>query len=140
MIIIRFSLVFMIFFVLNTVSAQVSDDACSMKGKASFYAKSFEGKKTANGEVFSNELLTAAHRSLPFGTLVKVTNLSNYKSVIVRINDRGPYSKHRMIDLSKAAAKEIDLVQQGVGNVLIECIFFPTDEIERDVLPDSITK
>ena len=111
-----------------------------MKGKASFYAKSFEGKKTANGEVFSNELLTAAHRSLPFGTLVKVTNLSNYKSVIVRINDRGPYSKHRMIDLSKAAAKEIDLVQQGVGNVLIECIFFPTDEIERDVLPDSITK
>lgn len=140
MTIIRFSLVFMIFFVFRTASAQVSIEACSMKGKASFYAKSFEGNKTANGEVFSNELLTAAHRSLPFGTLVKVTNLSNYKSVIVRINDRGPYSKHRMIDLSKAAAKEIDLVHQGVGSVLIECIFSPSNEAEIEIVPDSIAE
>jgi len=140
MIFIRCSLLGLFFLMSNFLVAQVSNDACSAKGKASFYAKSFEGKKTANGEVFSNELLTAAHRSFEFGTLVKVTNLSNYKSVIVRINDRGPYSKHRMIDLSKAAAKEIDLVRQGVGNVLIECIFSPPNESELEVLPDSIAE
>jgi rare lipoprotein A len=114
----------------NYLVAQDSIQTCSEKGKASFYAKFFEGKKTANGEIYNNELLTAAHRTFAFGTLVKVTNLSNYKSVIVRINDRGPYSKHRIIDLSRAAAKEIGMVHQGVGSVLLECIFIPSDEIE----------
>lgn len=70
---------------------------------ASFYHKKFEGKKTASGEVFSNEKYTAAHKTLPFGTLLKVVNLSNQKEVVVRVNDRGPFSKTKEIDLSQAA-------------------------------------
>lgn len=98
--------------------------ACAPKitqtGKASFYADKFNGRKTANGERFSNSKLTAAHKTLPFGTKVKVTNLSNGKTVKVRINDRGPFVAGRMIDLSKKAAKRIDLVNNGVGNVKIK--------------------
>jgi len=83
-------------------------------GKASFYADRFEGKQTACGERNNNKNYTAANRSLPFGTLVKVVNLDNKKAVIVRINDRGPYAKGRIIDLSKSAAKEIGNLNQGV--------------------------
>ena len=101
------------------------------KGRASYYARLFEGRKTSNGEIFTNSHLTAAHRTLPFGTLVKVTNLNNYKSVIVRINDRGPYAKNRVIDLSRAAAKEINLLHDGVVQVLIECIYIPNSNSEE---------
>jgi rare lipoprotein A len=98
--------------------------ACAPKitqtGKASYYADKFNGRKTANGEIFSNSELTGAHKTLPFGTLVKVTNLSNGKSVKVRINDRGPFVAGRMIDLSKKAANKIDMVNAGVGNVKIK--------------------
>lgn len=90
-----------------------------VKGKASFYADSFQGK-TANGERYRKGKLTAAHKSLPFGTEVKVTNLRNGKTVKVRINDRGPFVKGRIIDLSKKAARRIDLIQRGVGEVKIE--------------------
>ena len=83
-------------------------------GKASFYADRFEGKQTACGERYHHKNYTAAHRSLPFGTLVTVVNLDNKKAVIVRINDRGPYAKGRIIDLSKSAAKEIGNLNQGV--------------------------
>lgn len=89
------------------------------KGKASFYADKFEGRKTANGEIFNQNDFTAAHKSLPFGTWVKVTNKDNKKSVIVRINDRGPFIKGRIIDLSKSAAKEIGKLNQGVFSVSI---------------------
>jgi rare lipoprotein A len=89
-------------------------------GKASFYANSFHGSKTASGEQFDKKDFTAAHRSLPFGTVVRVTNLNNGKMVFVKINDRGPYIKSRIIDLSKAAAKQLDLVDGGVGKVRIE--------------------
>jgi rare lipoprotein A len=128
----------MIFLVFGKLSAQDTIKTCTDKGKASFYAKMFEGRKTANGEIYKGELLTAAHRTFAFGTLVKVTNLTNYKSVIVRINDRGPYAKHRIIDLSKAAAKEIGLVHQGVGNVLLECIFIPP--VESELKSDSLVE
>jgi rare lipoprotein A len=98
--------------------------ACAPKitqtGKASYYADKFNGRKTANGEIFHNSKFTAAHKTLPFGTRVKVTNLSNGKSVKVRINDRGPFVAGRMIDLSKTAAKKIDMVNTGVGNVKIK--------------------
>lgn len=90
------------------------------KGKASFYADKFEGRKTASGEKFHQNDFTAAHRSLPFGTWVKVTNLDNKKAVIVRINDRGPFVKGRIIDLSKSAAKEIGNLNQGVFSVKIK--------------------
>ena len=89
-------------------------------GKASYYADSLNGNKTANGERFHNSKKTAAHKTLPFGTKVKVTNLKNGKSVKVRINDRGPFKPGRIIDLTKSAARKIDMVKQGVGEVKIE--------------------
>jgi len=89
------------------------------KGLASYYADSYEGKTTANGEIYRQGKITAAHKTLPFGTKVEVTNLSNNKSVVVRINDRGPYISGRIIDLTKAAAKEIDMVGAGVAKVKI---------------------
>lgn len=88
-------------------------------GKASYYADKFEGRKTSNGEIFNQRKKTAAHRTLPFGTKVTVKNLANGKKVKVRINDRGPFVKGRMIDLSKRAAKKLDMVNVGVENVEI---------------------
>jgi rare lipoprotein A len=92
------------------------------EGKASFYANQFHGRKTANGETFNMDKLTAAHPSLPFGTWVRVTNLRNGKDVIVRINDRGPFVKGRIIDLSIGAAKEIGLIKTGTARVKLEAL------------------
>jgi rare lipoprotein A len=92
------------------------------EGKASFYSYQFHGHKTANGETFNMDKLTAAHPSLPFGTRVRVTNLRNGKDVIVRINDRGPFVKGRIIDLSTSAAKEIGILKTGVGRVKLEAL------------------
>ena len=89
-------------------------------GMASYYGGSWHGKKTANGEIFNENSLTAAHKTLPFGTRVKVTNLDNGKSVVVRINNRGPYSKGRVIDLSKAAFSRIASISKGVTRVKLE--------------------
>ncbi len=98
--------------------------SCSPKivetGKASYYADKFNGRKTANGEIFRNSKKTAAHKTLPFGTKVKVTNLRNGKTVKVRINDRGPFVAGRHIDLSKKAARKIGMVREGVGNVQLK--------------------
>jgi rare lipoprotein A len=88
-------------------------------GIASFYGKKFRSKKTASGEIFNDKLMTAAHRTLPFGTKVVVTNLNNGKSVKVRINDRGPFIKKRIIDLSKAAFKKIENLNKGFTKVEI---------------------
>ncbi|NTU97315.1 MAG: septal ring lytic transglycosylase RlpA family protein [Chlorobiaceae bacterium] len=90
------------------------------RGTASYYADQFQGRRTANGETFNMHELTAAHRSLPFGTWVKVTNMNNGKDVIVRINDRGPYVKGRIIDLSIGAAKELGIVHSGIVKVRLE--------------------
>ncbi len=92
------------------------------EGRASFYADQFHGRKTASGETFNREKLTAAHPFLPFGTWVRVTNLRNGKDVIVRINDRGPFVKGRIIDLSRGAAKEIGLTQAGTARVKLEAL------------------
>jgi rare lipoprotein A len=86
-------------------------------GKASYYANKYHGRATASGERFDTNELTAAHKTLPFGTRVRVTNLDNGKSVTVRINDRGPFVKGRVIDLSLAAAKRIDMINAGLANV-----------------------
>lgn len=88
-------------------------------GLASFYSESYNGKKTANGEIYNSSDYTAAHKKLPFGTKVKVTNLSNGKTVKVRINDRGPFIAGRIIDLTRAAAKKIDMLNAGVVKVKI---------------------
>lgn len=89
-------------------------------GIASYYADFFEGRTTANGEIFTQHKLTAASRTLPFGTVVKVTRIDNGKSVIVRINDRGPYVKGRIIDLSKSAAEKLDMIDKGIVKVKLE--------------------
>jgi rare lipoprotein A len=89
-------------------------------GTASWYGKKYHGRKTANGEIFDMYELTAAHRKLPLVTIVKVTNLKNGKSVVVRVNDRGPYVRGRIIDLSYAAAEKIDMLKDGITKVKIE--------------------
>ncbi len=86
---------------------------------ASFYLGKFHNRKTASGELYNKNDFTCAHRKYRFGTLLKVTNLRNNKSVIVRVNDRGPYAKERIIDLSKAAAQCVDMMQQGIARVKI---------------------
>lgn len=86
-------------------------------GVASYYGKKFAGRPTASGERFDPTEFTAAHRTLPFGSLIQVTNPANGKSVVVRVNDRGPFSRNRSIDLSRAAAEEIGLIARGHGSV-----------------------
>lgn len=98
--------------------------SCSPKivetGKASYYADKFQGRRTANGEIFRQGRRTAASKTIPFGTKVKVINLSNGKTVNVRINDRGPFVEGRIIDLSKKAARKIDMIRAGVQPVKIK--------------------
>jgi len=89
-------------------------------GKAAWYGRMFQGRKTANGEIFHAEDLTAAHRRLPLGSLVRVTNLTNGKSVVVRVNDRGPWYGDRIIDLSYAASKAIGMIKAGVARVRLD--------------------
>ena len=91
-------------------------------GMASFYNDKFEGRTTASGEVFSQSKLTAAHRTLPFKTKVKVTNLANKRSVVVIINDRGPFVEGRILDLSRKAATKLDFIDNGVAKVKLEVI------------------
>ena len=91
-------------------------------GKASYYANKYQGRQTASGERFNQNAKTAAHKKLPFGTKVKVTNISNGKSVIVRINDRGPFIKGRIIDLSKSTFSAIANTRLGVIDVVVEVI------------------
>ncbi|TAD78843.1 MAG: septal ring lytic transglycosylase RlpA family protein [Oscillatoriales cyanobacterium] len=94
----------------------------SSTGQASWYGPGFHGRSTASGERFNQNAMTAAHRTLPFGTLVRVTNARNGRSVIVRINDRGPFTRGRIIDLSVAAAREIDMYSSGVASVRVEAL------------------
>ncbi|RZK10897.1 MAG: septal ring lytic transglycosylase RlpA family protein [Flavobacterium sp.] len=112
------------FFILSCSSSKnASGKVLKSKAEASYYHDKFNGKKTASGEKFSNSKLTAAHRTLPFGTKVKVTNIANDKSVVVEVNDRGPFKKSREIDLSKKAFMEItDNKNHGTLTVRIEVI------------------
>ncbi|MGE0770215.1 MAG: septal ring lytic transglycosylase RlpA family protein [Cyclobacteriaceae bacterium] len=91
-------------------------------GKASFYADKFEGRPTASGEKYKHNKLTAAHKTLPFGTKVKVTNTANNESVEVVINDRGPYVDGRIIDLSRSAAEKLGFINQGLADVKVEVV------------------
>jgi len=94
----------------------------SETGKASYYAQAHHGKRTASGERFDQNALTAAHRTLPFGTRVRVTNLNNERSVVVRINDRGPFVRGRVIDVSRAAAVRLEMLRAGVVPVRVEAL------------------
>lgn len=96
-----------------------------MRGKASWYGKHFNKRRTANGEIFDMQGLSAAHKTLPLPSYVKVTNLSNGKQVVVRVNDRGPFYEERIIDLSYRAAKAIDMAKSGVASVEVEVVQVP---------------
>lgn len=100
----------------STVYAQ------TQRGKATYYSKRATGARTASGEKLHHDSMTCAHRSYPFGTLLKVTNLSNDKSVIVRVTDRGPFRKGTIIDLSWGAAKEIGMLARGIQSVKVEVV------------------
>ena len=91
-------------------------------GEASYYGPKFHGKRTASGEIFDMYKKTAAHKTLPFNTILEVTNLSNRKQVIVRVNDRGPFVKGRILDLSYGAAREIDMLGSGVARVKVRIL------------------
>ena len=102
--------------------SSVSSNMAVGTGIASYYSDVFHGKKTACGEVYDKHKLTAAHRTLPIGTKIKITRLDNAKSVVVRINDRGPWSKNRILDMSRAAAEKIGLTRAGKAQVKFEVI------------------
>ncbi|SRR6056297_513434 len=91
-------------------------------GIASWYGPNFHGNRTANGEIFDMNKITAAHKSLPFGTKVRVTDLDSNKSVVVRINDRGPFIKGRIIDLSRRAAQKLGIIDTGTAEVGLQII------------------
>jgi len=93
-----------------------------VRGAASWYGPGFYGRRTASGDVFGPDTLTAAHRTLPFGTRVRVTNLENGKTVVVRINDRGPFRRHRVIDLAHGAATVLQMKQAGEVPVAMEIL------------------
>jgi len=101
-------------------------------GTASWYGKEFYGKKTANGEIYDMHDITAAHRTLPLPSVVRVTNLENGKSIKVRVNDRGPFAKNRIIDLSKAAAKKLAFHEKGTTSVKVELLPNETKEMLRN--------
>ena len=97
----------------------------SERGEASWYGPGFHGNQTASGEVYDMEAMTAAHRQLPFGTRVEVENLDNGRSTVVRINDRGPFAHGRIIDLSRAAAREVGMLGTGIAEVRLRVVGAP---------------
>ena len=99
-----------------------SADGYSEVGIASWYGPGFHGKLTANGETYNQKAMTAAHKTLPLPTLVKVENLENGKSVVVRVNDRGPYSKGRIIDLTEVAARRLGMIDKGTAKVRVSVL------------------
>lgn len=103
-------------------SAAKKKSGFQQKGIASWYGGKFHGRTTASGERYDMNKMTAAHKKLPFGSMVKVTNMDNGRQVVVRITDRGPFVHGRIIDLSRAAAKKIDMIQAGTARVHIRVL------------------
>ena len=103
----------------------------SQTGYASWYGGKFQGRKTANGEIFDTYKYTAAHKTLPFDTILKVKNLENGKTVVVRVNDRGPFVKNRILDLSYAAAEDIGMIKSGTAKVKIQVVESSTSQSDR---------
>ena len=109
----------------NGLRQSISNGEIYETGVASYYGGRFHGRRTASGERYDKNAFTAAHKTLPFGTVVRVTAEWNQKSVDVRIIDRGPYSKGRVIDLSTAAAAELGMLSKGIGTVSLEIVAWP---------------
>jgi len=117
-----FKLILLMFACVMQGTILAASVAAPQEGEASYYADSLNGRETASGGIYDKNALSAAHRSLPFGTKVRVTYLKTGQSVEVVINDRGPYAKGRIIDLSGAAAKQLGLIDAGHGKVRLEVI------------------
>jgi len=115
------------FFTLLILVALVQHLSYDQVGIASWYGPGFHGKRTANGEIFDMYAMTAAHKTLPFGTILKVVDLETGRWVIVRINDRGPFVPGRIIDLSYAAAKELGILEKGIARVGIKVLRWPDE-------------
>jgi len=109
------------------INPEPAGRAEQMIGYASWYGPGFHGKKAASGELYNQNKLTAAHKILPMNTWVKVTNLENNRSVVVRINDRGPYKKNRILDLTRRAATDLGFVDQGTARVSLKVLKYPKD-------------
>lgn len=114
--------VFVTMYVFGKISTIYAQKTFRQRGIASYYIDRFDGRQTASGEIFDNQDLVGSHKKLPFNSMVRVTNLANKRSVVVRINDRGPYAHGRIIDVSKAAAQKIGLLSTGTAKVLIEIV------------------
>lgn len=125
------------FFLVLSSIAQDIEVGYTQTGKASYYDNQLHGKRTASGEKYDMYSMTAAHPKIPFNSIVKVTNLKNGKWVTVRINDRGPFSKSRIIDVSKAAASLIDMVKDGVADVKLEVVRVGNDDDKNNNKPDE---
>jgi rare lipoprotein A len=118
----RNALVFLTLLIAGSSMKALAQERTVQTGIASYYADEFHGRKTANGEVYDMHALTAAHQTFPFNALVRVTNLSNKKSIVVRINDAGPFVDDRIIDLSYAAAKRLGMIRPGKARVRLEIV------------------
>jgi rare lipoprotein A len=125
---------------LSAAQTQQSAESNSFRqeGIASWYGPEFDGRPTASGEIFNSTLLTAAHPSLPFGTQLRITNKHNNKQVLVRVNDRGPFVSARIIDLSKAAAEQLDMIITGTAPVIVESMDNPVIAAEIPNQPGTI--
>jgi rare lipoprotein A len=122
--------------IFSNLSLLFSQEGVVLNGQASYYHDKFDGRMTASGEVFDQDGMTCAHKTLDFGTILKVTNLENNLSVTVRVNDRGPFVEGRIVDLTKAAAQKIGLYEMGVCNAKVE-IISGTDQIASQPTPQS---
>jgi len=118
-----------LFFIFILLSASFSD---TEKGSASYYNSSFNGRRTASGEVFNNNLFTAAHKTLPLGTMVKVSNVKNDSTVILKVNDRLSKNSSHIIDVTLAAAKKLNFVRNGIASVLVDVLTTNDKEIKED--------
>lgn len=116
----------------------VSDLSAQEEGLASYYHHRFHGRRSSSGRIHDNDELVAAHRKYPFGTFLRVTNLSNMKSVVVCVTDRGPHRRRRIIDVSERAAEELDFIKKGVTRVRIEVVPGPLDLRYLDLIYPKI--
>lgn len=129
-----FIIIYLIFLFSPFLTSAQKKESRANFGNASFYHDSFNGKETSNGETYDKDDFTAAHLSYPFNTILLVTNKKNNKSIVVRVNDRGPFKRSRIIDLSRSAAKKIDMVPFGVVPVKIKVLNFLNPSIMNDSL------
>lgn len=134
--------VFLLFTATITAFTTPSKPKKTISGKISYYASKFEGRKTSSGQRYKANRRTAAHKSLPFGTLLEVTNKGNGNVTIVKVNDRGPHSRGRILDVSYAAAKDLGLLGSGTASVTIKVLSFGDGVVslneEEDVIPVGI--